>query len=90
MTGRTPAQLFPPGAHLREELEARDLTPEQLARMISQPLRWVNEFLVGNKRITPEAAKALGQALGTGPEIWLNLEKSYRSSLAAKGGVAAC
>jgi HTH-type transcriptional regulator / antitoxin HigA len=38
----------------------------------------VNEIVNGKKRITVETAKAIGLALGTGPELWLNLEITYR------------
>jgi len=36
----------------------------------------------GKKRITAETAKALALAFGTSAEVWLNLENSYRLSLA--------
>lgn len=38
----------------------------------------VNENINGRKRITAAMAKAIGLALGTGPELWLNLEYTYR------------
>lgn len=88
MTRRTPAQVLPPGEHLREELEARHLTPDHLAGMIGRPALWVNEFIAGKQALTPEIAATLAQALGTGAEVWLNLESGYRSSLPPKREIA--
>jgi HTH-type transcriptional regulator / antitoxin HigA len=73
-----PAEVFPPGEFLREELQARGWTQSDLARVIGRPLQTVNQIINGNKRITVETAKELGLALGTGPEVWLNLENTYR------------
>jgi HTH-type transcriptional regulator/antitoxin HigA len=72
-----PAEAFPPGDFIREELQARGWTQSDLARVLGRPLQAVNEIINGKKRITAETAKALGLALGTGPEVWLNLQNSY-------------
>ncbi|HUB27378.1 MAG TPA: HigA family addiction module antitoxin [Tepidisphaeraceae bacterium] len=73
-----PAEAFPPGEFLREELEARGWTQSEFARILGRPLQAVNEIIKGKKRITAATAKAIGLALGTGPELWLNLETSYQ------------
>ena len=73
-----PAEVFPPGEFLREELEARGWTQNDLARVIGRPLQTVNQIVNGRKRITAETAKELGLAFGTGPEVWLNLENTYQ------------
>ncbi len=73
-----PAEVFPPGEYLREELEARGWTQSDLARVLGRPLQAVNEIINGKKRITVETAKEIGLALGTGPELWINLETTYR------------
>jgi HTH-type transcriptional regulator / antitoxin HigA len=78
-----PAQVFPPGDFIREELEARGWTQRDLARVIGRPLQAVNELVNGRKQITAGTAKELGLAFGTGPELWMNLESAYR--LAATG-----
>lgn len=73
-----PAEVFPPGEYLREELEARGWTQAEFARVLGRPLQTINQILNGRKRITVETAKEIGLALGTGPEVWLNLENIYR------------
>jgi HTH-type transcriptional regulator / antitoxin HigA len=72
------AEAFPPGDFLREELEARGWTQGDFARILGRPLQTINQIINGRKRITAETAKEIGLALGTGPELWLNLENAYR------------
>jgi len=78
MAAIAPAEVFPPGDFLREELEARGWSQVEFAEILGRPLKLVNEIIVGKKRITPETAKELGAALGTSAELWLNLEAAYR------------
>jgi HTH-type transcriptional regulator/antitoxin HigA len=75
------AQMFPPGDFIREELEARGWSQGDFAAVLKRPLQAVNEIINGKKRITAETAKEIAAALGTSPEVWLNLENSYRLSL---------
>ena len=77
-TGRQPAEVFPPGSFLREELEERGWTQEDLAAIMGKDQRTVNEIVVGKRGVTPESAKALAAALGTTPEFWLNLDSAYK------------
>ena len=72
-----PAEIFHPGEYLRDELSARSWTQGDLAKIIDRPLGAVNEIINGKKRITAETAKAIGLALGTGPELWVNLQTAF-------------
>lgn len=76
----TVAEVFPPGEFLRDELEARGWTQTELAEIIGRPVRLINEIIAGKKAITPETAIQLGDSLGTGPELWMNLESQYQLS----------
>ena len=73
-----PAAVFRPGEYLRDELAARGWTQGDFAKIIGRPMQVVNEIINGRKRITVATANAIGLALGTGPELWLNLENTYR------------
>ncbi len=86
MSGRIPAEVFPPGEFIREELEARAWTQTDLAEILGRPLKAISEILTGKRAITPETAHGLGEAFGTGPQLWMNLESTYRLSLARKEG----
>lgn len=74
------AEVFPPGEFLKEELEARNWTQVELAEVIGRPAKMVSEIILGKRAITPETAIQLGEALGTGPEFWMNLESHYQLS----------
>ena len=74
------AETFPPGEFLKEELEARSWNQTELAEIIGRPVKLVNELILGKRAITPETAVQLGDALGTGPELWMNLESQYQLS----------
>lgn len=73
-----PAEVFPPGEYIREELEARHWTQSDLAAVLGRPLQVVNEIINGRKRITAATAKQVAAAFGTSPELWLNLESAYQ------------
>src|ERR1700677_1949552 len=74
----TPAEAFPPGEFLRDELAERGWAEGEFAEIIGRPVQAVSEILNGKKEITPETAVAIGAALGTSAELWLNLQAAYR------------
>ncbi|ARO68780.1 transcriptional regulator [Xylella fastidiosa subsp. pauca] len=80
MNKATSAEVFPPGEFLREELEARHWTQTELAGIIGCPVRIINKIILGNKSITQKIAIQLGESLGTGPEVWMNLESQFQFS----------
>ncbi len=76
----TVAETFPPGEFLKDELEARGWSQTELAEIMGRPVRLINEIIAGKKGITPETAVQLGDSLGTGAELWMNLESQYQLS----------
>jgi len=78
MSQRKPIEIFPPGDFIREELEERGWTQEVLAEVLGTSTRLVNEIITGKRAITPATAHALGEAFDTGPNVWMNLESTYR------------
>lgn len=85
MNERRPAEVFPPGEFIRDELEERSWTQADLAEILGRPVNAVNEIITGKKAITPETAKGLASAFGTTPEVWLNLESTYQLWKAKSG-----
>ena len=75
---QTPAHAFPPGEYLRDELEERGWTATEFSEIIGRPIQAVSEILNAKKEITAETALAISAALGTTPEVWLNLQTRYR------------
>lgn len=83
MAARVPAEVFPPGDFIRDELEARGWTQGDLAQIMGRPTQLVNEIVAGKKQITPETAIGLAKAFGDDDALyWLNLESAYRLSQA--------
>ena len=79
------AEIFAPGEFLKEEMEARGWSQVELAEIMGRPSKLVNEIIAGKKAITPETAVQLGEALGTGPEVWMTLESQYQLSKVKSG-----
>lgn len=83
MAARVPAEVFPPGDFIRDELEARGWTQGDLAQIMGRPTQLVNEIVAAKKQITPETAIGLAKAFGDDDALyWLNLESAYRLSQA--------
>jgi HTH-type transcriptional regulator/antitoxin HigA len=82
MNARMPAEVFPPGEFLADELEERGWSQVELAEILGRPPRLINEIIAGKRAITPETALGLGAALGPSPEFWMNLESAYQLSKA--------
>jgi HTH-type transcriptional regulator/antitoxin HigA len=79
MPPRIPAEVFPPGEFIREELDARGWTQGDLAEIMDRPLQLVNELIAGKKQITPETAMGLAKAFGDDDALyWMNLDSVYR------------
>ena len=67
-----------PGIVLREDfLESLGVTQSALAAHIGVPLQRVNEIVRGKRGVTPETAWLLAGALGTTPQLWLNLQAAH-------------
>jgi HTH-type transcriptional regulator/antitoxin HigA len=85
MGARVPAEVFPPGEFLKDELEARGWTQVEFAEIIGKDTRLVSEVISGKRAVTPETAMVLGAALGTSPDLWMNLESQYQLSKVRNG-----
>jgi antitoxin HigA-1 len=71
-----------PGEILDDELQELGISAAELARTLHVPTNRVTQILNGQRGITADTALRLGQWFGTGPELWLNLQKSYELRLA--------
>jgi HTH-type transcriptional regulator/antitoxin HigA len=78
MTDRKIAEVFPPGEFIKEELDARNWSQVELAEIVGRNPNVINELIMGKRAISPETAKALGQAFGTSAQYWMNLESAYQ------------
>src|SRR3974377_2572560 len=73
-----------PGQHLAEELEALGISANQLAKDLGVPTNRRTEIIRGRRGISGDTALRLGRWYGTGPDIWMNLQKNYELGAAAE------
>jgi HTH-type transcriptional regulator/antitoxin HigA len=69
-----------PGEFIAEELAARGWLQRDLAFILGVPEQAVNMILSGKRGISPEMAKALGDAFDVSPIYFLNMQKAYEMS----------
>ncbi|MBA3494677.1 MAG: HigA family addiction module antidote protein [Gammaproteobacteria bacterium] len=67
-----------PGKILSDELAEIGVMASDLARAIGVPINRVTQILKGQRGITADTALRLGQWFGSGPEIWMDLQKGLR------------
>ncbi len=70
---------FTPGEILSDELEARGWNTARFAENLGRSVESTLAILEDRTEITAEIADDIGRALGTGPELWLNLRDNYRN-----------
>lgn len=84
---RIPAETFPPGDYLKEELEARGWDEQEFIRQLFLTgcdgmgvLACLMVLYVHDKNLITDQTTAshLGRCLGTSPELWINLDRAYR------------
>ena len=71
-----------PGEVLADELQERDLNATALARQLLVPANRITQLSAGERNLTADTALQLNRFLGTGPELWMNLQKAYELRLA--------
>lgn len=79
-TNRTPTH---PGEMLLEEfLKPSGITQGDFAQALGVSLQRVNGIVNGRRAVTAETALLFAEALGTTPELWLNLQSAYDLAIA--------
>ena len=66
-----------PGEHLAEMLQELGITQYRLAKTIGVPQIRIHDIVHCRRSITADTALRIGQALGTTPDYWLNLQRMY-------------
>jgi addiction module HigA family antidote len=76
--------LIHPGEHLADELKALGMSANVLAKELGVPTNRLTQIIAGKRGITGDTALRLGKWFGTGPDIWMNLQKTYELRLAER------
>jgi HTH-type transcriptional regulator/antitoxin HigA len=73
---------FGPAYFIKEQMEYRSWTQDDLSEVIGMTNKHVNKILQNKQPITLETAKILSEIFNTTPQYWLNLDANYRLWLA--------
>ena len=71
-----------PGEILREELEELGLSAKAVADELGVPQNRISDILRGRRGVTADTALRLARYLGTTPQLWLNLQKTFELRIA--------
>jgi addiction module HigA family antidote len=84
MTTRDTPPEHPGKVLEREFMRKLKITQTRLAAHLGWTHAKVNEIINGKRGITPRAALALSDALGTLPDYWLDLQKDFELAQARR------
>lgn len=76
-----PDEVAPPGATLRETLEALPLSQTELATRTGLSAKHINQLVGGQAALSHETAIKLERATGVPAQLWNSLEANYRDHL---------
>ena len=82
MTATKANWIMHPGFYIKEEMEERGWLQRDLAFILGCPEQAVNIILAGKRGISPEMARALGDAFDVQAEFFSNLQQAYDLSQA--------
>lgn len=83
--GRLPAECFPPGVYLAEELEARGINHDTFASLLGITHDDMNRLITGDLVLRISIAEKISHILGISIDVWLNLDRMWRRWKKAKG-----
>jgi addiction module HigA family antidote len=72
-----PGDIFHPGEQIRDELEARGMSQQELANKMGVSKSEVSQLINAHRNISALAAVLLEKALGIDAEFWMNLQVRY-------------
>ncbi len=70
------------GYFIREQMEMRQWTQEDLAQVMGLTVKHVNKILQDKQPLTLDVARILGEVFNTSAGYWINIDTSYRLWLA--------
>ncbi|MEI6754043.1 MAG: helix-turn-helix domain-containing protein [Paludibacter sp.] len=73
-----PARKFGPGYFIREQMEYRNWTQEDLSEVMGITPKHLNKILQDKQALTIEMSKVLAEVFETSPQYWLNLDANFR------------
>ena len=78
MIDRIPAEGFPVGEYIVEEIKERHWSIKRLAELSGIDKRHLQDIIAGRVRVDAISAERLGNTLGTSAIMWINLDMAHR------------
>jgi len=72
------AKNFGPGYFIREQMELRDWTQNDLSEITGITVKHLNKILQDNQPLTLDMARLLGKVFNTSAQYWTNIDIGYR------------
>jgi addiction module HigA family antidote len=66
-----------PGDYIAETLEELDISAREFAIALDVPANRITDIIRGRRGVTADTALRLGRWLDTGPDVWMNLQKTW-------------
>lgn len=66
-----------PGEYIAETLDEPDMSARELAAALDIPANRITEIVRGRRGISADTALRLGRWLGTGSDVWMNLQTTW-------------
>ena len=76
---------IPPGEGLREEVEFRGISTQEMAALCGESVENLEAVYRGAREISTDMADKLEEVLGIGAYFWLNMEADYQETLRRVG-----
>ncbi len=73
-----------PGRILKDEMSARSLTANALARALQVPSGRIVDIVDGKRSISAETALRLGRYFRNDPQFWITLQAQYDLAIAER------
>lgn len=72
------ARKFGPGYFIREQMDLRNWTQEDMADIMGVSVKHINKILNNSQPLTLDISKILGEIFDTSPHYWINIDTGYR------------
>lgn len=77
----TPGKASHPGEIIREEISARGIRQQELAKQMGIAKTVISEIINGKRNLTPALSLNLENVLGINAEFWMNFQMQYEIDL---------
>lgn len=75
-----PDYVVSPGRILKEQIEEKNLSPYEFAKILGVEIEFLNNLFVGKESIDEKLADIIGNKLGPSKQYWMRLEENFKNN----------